>query len=163
MIHFFYIWCYSIYDVPSYCRIISFPSFQTGSVDIVIEAVEVCHSAAVHIEPPVTGEVLLIVQGSWDGEHDQGWFLGDVPTDGTEPGEAWLVSPVGTSVVDLTLGLGIWVVAWWQILAGECCPGHWGQVGVVSSGCSGNGADLLLTHHNPAQWRCKVSILAIQW
>ena len=56
--------CNSIYDVPPDCRIISFSGFQTGSVDIIIEAVEVCDSAAINIEPPVTGEILLVIQSS---------------------------------------------------------------------------------------------------
>ena len=41
-----------------------FSSLNLCSCDVIIETVEIFHGAAVHIEPPVTDEVLLVVESS---------------------------------------------------------------------------------------------------
>ena len=40
---------------------------ETGRVQVVIEAVEAGDGGAVHVEPPVAGEVLLVVESPWTG------------------------------------------------------------------------------------------------
>ena len=69
----------------------------------VVEAVEGVCQGAVDIEPPVAGEVLLVVEGAH-------W---------AEPGEAGLGYGMGAVMVDLALSLRIGVVARREALAGE--------------------------------------------
>ena len=44
-----------------------FSSLNLCSRDVIIETVEIFHGAAVNIEPPVTDEVLLVVESSYGG------------------------------------------------------------------------------------------------
>ena len=84
---------------------------QTGRVRVVIEAVEAGDGGAVHVEPPVAGEVLLVVESPWTGRLCAKLLthLLTPPhtfplTYGAQPGEARRVHAVSAAVVHLDRG-----------------------------------------------------------
>ena len=103
-------------------------SFKSCCKVFIIKAVEVLCHAAVHVEPPVTGEVLLAVEGPY----------------GAEPGKAWLGWAVGAVVVHLALTLWVSIEPWRQSITGEGGLGNLGEVRIVSARGSRDGADLIL-------------------
>ena len=92
---------------------------------LLVQRVEAASEAAVHVEPPVAHEVLLVEQRAVGAEEA---VLGEA------------AAAVSTAdVEDLALGLGVSVVASFHLaVAGEGGVGNLGEDGVVVSGHPGN-------------------------
>merc|ERR1712037_479140 len=84
-------------------RCVLFSSLKSRNEIVVVETVVICHCAAIHVEPPVTDKILLVVESS-------NW---------AEPGEAGAVVAMGTPVINLALSLWIRIESWAQVPAGK--------------------------------------------
>ena len=101
---------------------------QSSCCIFIVEAVEVLHCAAVHVEPPVTGEVLLVVEGP----------------NGAQPGEAGLVYTTCAVVVDLAFSFRVSVETRRQTIASEGSSWDLGEVRIVPAWSSWDGTLLFL-------------------
>ena len=101
---------------------------QSSCCIFIVEAVEVLRCAAVHIEPPVTDEVLLVVEGP----------------NGAQPGEAGLVYSTCAVVVDLAFSFRVSIEPRGQTIASEGSSWDLGEVRVVPAWSSWYGTLLLL-------------------
>ena len=125
------------------------PVWSVGGLlggDVLVEAVKALWQGTVHVEPPVTDEVLLVEQSAVRAEEA---VLGEVT-----------VPKVGAHMEGLTVGLGVGVVALDPAAAEEAGVGGEGEDGVVLTwlpgdclGQSSDGVQVLTQHQATGQRR----------
>ena len=95
-----------------------------SAANLLVERVEVLGLGAVHVEPPVADEVLLVEESPVGAEET---VLGKVP-----------LAEVDADVEGLTVGLRVSVVSLDLVVADEAGVGGEGEDGVVLAGSAGD-------------------------
>merc|ERR1712037_152714 len=103
-------------------RCVLFSSLKSRNQIVVVETVVICHCAAVNVEPPVTDEILLVVESS-------NW---------AKSGEAWALVAMGATVVNLAVSLWISIISWAQVPAGEVAVWDLLEVGIIPASLAWN-------------------------